>query len=108
MDGLMVDSAHSLYLQNLLSVGLVGMVPLISLLFYLAYCCCRNLNPFVMFTLIVIVASSVTDTDTIGQTPTLMTLTLFLAAVWPGLEGMPPRQQLRVHAPGNHLSLRTS
>ncbi len=84
-NGLMVDSAHNLYLQNMLSVGLMGTVPLIVLLAYLAWKCATLPIPFVCYTIVLVLVSSVSDTDTIGTTPTLMTMMFFVVSVWPGL-----------------------
>ena len=86
-NGLMVDSAHNLYLQNLLSVGGLGMIPLIGLLLYLTYRCFVRPIPIVCYMLVVILVSSISDTDSIGTTPTLMTMLFFVVSVWPGLEG---------------------
>jgi O-antigen ligase len=85
-NGLMVDSAHNLYLQNLLSVGFVGMTPVIILLIYLTYRCVMRPIPIVCFTLVSVLISSISDTDAIGTTPTLMTMLFFLVSVWPGLD----------------------
>lgn len=85
-NGLMVDSAHNLYLQNLLSVGLIGMTPLIVLMIYLVYRSFVRPIPIVCFTLVVVLVSSISDTDSIGTTPTLMTILFFLVSIWPGLD----------------------
>jgi exopolysaccharide production protein ExoQ len=85
-NGLMVDSAHNLYLQNLLSVGVLGMIPLIILLVYLIARCIVRPIPFVCYTLVLVLISSISDTDAIGTTPTLMTVVFFVVSVWPGLE----------------------
>jgi O-antigen ligase len=85
-NGLMVDSAHNLYLQNLLSVGALGMVPLLLLLVYLVYRSCVRPIPIVCYTLAMVLVSSISDTDSIGTTPTLMTMMFFAASVWPGLD----------------------
>jgi O-antigen ligase len=104
-DGLMVDSAHNLYLQNLLSVGTIGMVPLIGLLGYLSYRCLIKPIPIVLYTLIAILISSVSDTDSIGTTPTLLTISFFVISVWPGLAEVPKHVDTR-HMPegAHHLS----
>ena len=86
-NGLMVDSAHNMYLQNLLSVGVLGLVPLIGLLAYLLYTCFRRPIPIVLYTLVIVLVSSISDTDAIGTTPTLVTVLLFAVSVWPGLGG---------------------
>ena len=82
-NGLMVDSAHNLYLQNLLSVGCLGLLPLIGVLLYLAYRCFRRPVPIVLYVLITILISSISDTDSIGTTPTLLTVLFFIASLWP-------------------------
>ena len=93
-NGLMVDSAHNLYLQNLLSVGLIGMIPLVLLLGYLAYRCVVRPIPLVCYTLVIVLVSSISDTDSIGTTPTLMTVLFFVVSVMPGLGGTMRRRQV--------------
>jgi O-antigen ligase len=89
-NGLMVDSAHNLYLQNLLSVGILGMIPLVVLLVHLCVRCCVRPIPIVCYMLVVVLVSSISDTDSIGTTPTLMTVLFFVISVWPELDS--PRQ----------------
>ena len=84
-DGLLVDAAHNLYLQNLLSVGVVGTIPLVGLLIYICFKCSIRPLPTVCFTLVMTLISSITDSSTIGGTPTLATILLFVIAVWPEL-----------------------
>ncbi len=102
-NGLMVDSAHNLYLQNLLSVGGLGMIPLVVLLAYLVVRCFARPIPIVCYTLVVVLVSSISDTDSIGTTPTLMTVLFFVVSIWPGLEGpgaaAVPSRSARVMAP---------
>ena len=86
-NGLMVDSAHNLYLQNLLSVGALGMIPLVILLIYIAIRCIVHPIPIVVYMFVLVLISSISDTDTIGTTPSLMTVLFFIICVWPGLEG---------------------
>ncbi len=88
-NGLMVDSAHNLYLQNLLSVGALGLLPLVGLLAYLVVRCCVRPIPIVCYTLVLVLVSSISDTDSIGTTPTLMTMVFFMVSIWPGLAGQP-------------------
>ena len=90
-NGLMVDSAHNLYLQNLLSVGVLGLLPLVILLVWLGIKCVVRPIPIVCYTLMLVLISSISDTDTIGTTPTLMTMLFFAVAVWPGLDDTAPR-----------------
>lgn len=91
-NGLMVDSAHNMYLQNLLSVGVLGTAPLIGLLGYLIYKCCTRPVPIVLYVLVAVLISSISDTDAIGTTPTLMTVMLFVVSVWPGLVAPQPER----------------
>ena len=86
-NGLMVDSAHNMYLQNLLSVGVLGLLPLVGLLGYLLSTCLRRPIPIVLYTLVIVLVSSISDTDAIGTTPTLVTVLLFAVSVWPDLGG---------------------
>lgn len=85
-NGLMVDSAHNMYLQNLLSVGVIGIIPLITLLLYLIYKCFTKQIPIICYTLVIVLISSISDTDSIGTTPTLMTILFFLSSVWPDIK----------------------
>ena len=89
-NGLMVDSAHNLYLQNLLSVGWLGTIPLLLVLVYLTVRCFSRPIPIVCYTLVIVIVSSISDTDTIGTTPTLMTVVFFAVSLWPGLETNKP------------------
>ncbi len=89
-NGLMVDSAHNLYLQNLLSVGIAGIIPLIALLVYLTIRCFARPIPIVCYTLVIVLVSSISDTDSIGTTPTLMTVIFFVISIWPGLDAKRP------------------
>lgn len=100
-NGLMVDSAHNLYLQNLLSVGLLGTVPLLLLLVHLGIRCATRPIPFVLYMLVIVLVSSVSDTDSIGTTPTLVTVLFFVVSVWPShaVPDAPPRHRLRVTRP---------
>jgi O-antigen ligase len=97
-DELMVDTAHNLYLQNLLSVGIVGTIPLVALLAYLTYRIVIRPIPFAVYMVITILIMSVSDATPIGTTPSLTTLLFFITAVWPGLEGSPRRNVARQFA----------
>lgn len=104
-NGLMVDSAHNMLLQNLLSVGVLGTAPLVALLAYLGYRFLVRPVAFVSYFYIVIMTSAVSDTDAIGTTPTLMTVVFLLISVWPGLHApelaraRPSERQPFRHAP---------
>jgi O-antigen ligase len=94
-NGLMVDSAHNMFLQNLLSVGAIGSAPLIALLGYLTYRFVVRPLPIVSYFTIVILTSAVSDTDAIGTTPTLMTVVFLVISVWPGLYETAPARVTR-------------
>ena len=98
-NGLMVDSAHNLYLQNLLSVGCLGLVPLVGILFQLTYRCCKHPVPIVLYTLVTVLVSSISDTDSIGTTPTLLTLLFFIASIWPAEADLRRHGEARTLAP---------
>ena len=87
-NGLMVDSAHNLYLQSMLSVGGLGTIPLLGLLGCLLFKCFTRPVPIVCFILTLVLVSSISDTDTIGTTPTLMTLLFFVASIWPHMNAL--------------------
>jgi len=82
-NGLMVDSAHNLYLQNLLSVGFVGMAPMVYLLIWLSVRFLIRPVSVVTYFLVGILISSISDTDALGTTPTVMTLVFMLISIWP-------------------------
>ncbi len=82
-NGLMVDSAHNLYLQNLLSVGFVGVLPMIGLLIWMGVRFLTRPVSIVTYFLVVILVSSISDTDALGTTPTLMTMVFLIISVWP-------------------------
>ncbi len=82
-NGLMVDSAHNLYLQNLLSVGFIGMAPMVYLLVWMSVRFLIRPVAVVTYFLVAILISSVSDTDALGTTPTVMTLMFMLISIWP-------------------------
>jgi exopolysaccharide production protein ExoQ len=104
-NGLMVDSAHNLYLQNLLSVGALGLLPLLVLLFWLAAKCFTRPIPIVCYTLVIVLISGVSDTDAIGTTPTLMTVMLFVVSIWPGMDAPAWRPVTNRRQPYRSLSI---
>lgn len=82
-NGLMVDTAHNLYLQNLLSVGFFGMLPLVALLVWMCVKFLTRPVSIVTYFLVAILVSSVSDTDAVGTTPTVMTLLFMIISIWP-------------------------
>lgn len=82
-NGLMVDSAHNMFLQSLLSVGFVGTLPLVLLLGWLAAKCLARPSPMLAYVLILVVVSSLADTSALGTTPTVLTLLFMLISIPP-------------------------
>lgn len=87
-NGLMVDTAHNFYLQNLLSVGFIGIVPIVGLLVWMGVRFVTRPVAIITYFLMAILVSSVSDTDALGTTPTVMTLVFIVISIWP--EGAPP------------------
>jgi len=82
-NGLMIDTAHNLWLQNMLSVGLLGTLPLLALFVVLLVKACRQPLPFRDFYVVVALIGGLADNQAAGTTPTLLMLLFFTAAVWP-------------------------
>ena len=82
-NGLMVDSAHNLFLQSLLSVGFIGTVPLIGVLVLLGARLLMRPPPLVAYFAIIVLIGSVSDTSAVGTTPTLLTLLFLMISIWP-------------------------
>lgn len=107
-NGLIVGNAHNLLLQNLLSVGALGTIPLLMVFGYLIYRTVKKPIPIVCYTLVWILVSSLTYAEPIGTTPTLITILIFVASVWPGLEGshrdptQPQRKKVTTQALAAH------
>jgi exopolysaccharide production protein ExoQ len=80
-NGLMVDSAHNMYLQSLLSVGLLGTLPLVVLLGYLTFKCLAKPSPTLAYFLTLVLIGSVSDTGAVGTTPTVLTLLFILVSI---------------------------
>jgi O-antigen ligase len=94
-NNLMVDTAHNLILQNLLSVGFLGVIPLVLAIVILVYKALIRPNPTVTFTLVMVCVSSVTDSEVIGTTPTLLTLLFFVVVAWPERAALTQPQNAR-------------
>ena len=103
-NGLQVGNTHNLLLQNLISVGALGTFPLLIVFAYLVYRVVKRPIPIVCYTVVWILVSSLTYSEPIGTSPSLVTILIFLASVWPGLEGSnrnlthPPRGRVSVQA----------
>ncbi len=82
-NGLMVDSAHNMFLQSLLSVGFLGTLPLVLLLGWLAAKCLSRPSPMLAYVFILVAVSSMADTAALGTTPTVLTLLFMLVSIPP-------------------------
>ncbi len=82
-NGLMVDNAHNLFLQNLLSVGFIGTSPMVGLLIWMSVRFLTRPVPIVTYFVVAILVSSVSDTDALGTTPTVLTLVFMIISIWP-------------------------
>lgn len=81
--GLMVDTAHNMFLQLLLSIGFVGTLPVIVVLLSLIWNVVVRPYPFRDFFLTVIVVTGISDAIALGSTPTVMTLLFFIICILP-------------------------
>jgi O-antigen ligase len=79
-----IDTAHNMLLQSLLSVGLIGTLPVVAFIVYLGIAFVRRPAPFRDFFFIASLVCGVTESYPLGATPTLHTLLLFMTALWPG------------------------
>jgi O-antigen ligase len=83
-DNLRIDEAHNLLLQNLLSVGLIGTLPLIGLLLKLMADIGRD-RPAALSVLFVTMAfvTGITEGAAVGGTPTVVTVMFMLGSLMP-------------------------
>jgi exopolysaccharide production protein ExoQ len=82
-DGLLVDTAHNMLLQNMLSVGIVGTLPVVALLFYLLFQMILHPYRFRDVFFIIIFTMGLTDTRALGSTPSSLTLLFFIITLVP-------------------------
>ena len=82
-DNLMIDTAHNMLLQSLLSVGFVGTLPVLAVTFYLLYSMVFRPYPFRDLFFLVTIISAIADTSALGTTPTMLTLLFIMASVLP-------------------------
>jgi O-antigen ligase len=81
---LRVDNAHNMLLQNLLSVGFIGTLPLAGLLLKLIVDTVRGRrDPLGVLFLTVVFISGITDPSAVGTTPTVLTIMFMMASIWP-------------------------
>jgi O-antigen ligase len=81
--GLMVDTAHNMLLQLLLSIGFVGTLPIIVVLLSLIWNVVVRPYPFRDFFLTIIIVTGISDAIALGSTPTVMTLLFFIICILP-------------------------
>jgi hypothetical protein len=89
--GLLVESTHNILLEVLLSVGLIGALPVMALLVHLGIDFVRRPAPFRDFFFIASLVDGLTESQVLGSTPTVLTLLLFMAAFWPSGNRTPAR-----------------
>jgi O-antigen ligase len=94
-DGLMVDTAHNMLLQSLLSVGFIGTLPAVAIILYLLFNAIYRPYPFRDLFVLIVVISAISDTSALGTTPTVLTLLLFMASLLPSA---PARHRRRLPA----------
>jgi exopolysaccharide production protein ExoQ len=82
-DNLMVDTAHNMLLQSLLSVGFVGTLPILALTFHLLFSLVFRPYPFRDLFFLITIISAISDTGALGTTPTMLTLLFIMASVLP-------------------------
>ena len=85
-DGLMVDTAHNMLLQSLLSVGLMGTIPIILVVLYLFFQLLYRPNRFRDMFFVIIFISGISDTSALGTTPSILTLLFLVISVMPQAE----------------------
>lgn len=82
-DDLMVDTAHNMLLQSLLSVGFIGTAPIIILVFVLLFNMVTRPNRFRDLFLVSLIIDGISDTSALGTTPTVLTLLFLVISVLP-------------------------
>jgi exopolysaccharide production protein ExoQ len=82
-DNLMVDTAHNMLLQSLLSVGFVGTLPILAVTLYLSFSLVFRPYPFRDMFFVIVIISAISDTSALGTTPTMLTLLFIMASVLP-------------------------
>jgi O-antigen ligase len=85
--GLMVDTAHNMWLQLLLSVGIIGTLPTVVALFALLWKTVVRPFAFRDFFVVVIIVTGISDAIALGSTPTVLTLMFFIACALPPTPG---------------------
>jgi O-antigen ligase len=102
-NGLIVDQAHNLLLQNLLSVGFIGTLPLIGLFLKLVVDIARGRPaPLSVLFLVMVFVNGISDPAALGGSPTVLTLMFILASLSPWT----PSNSLRRPAPAKYFTRR--
>lgn len=83
LDNLMVDTAHNMMLQSLLSVGFVGTAPIVALAFYLLFNFIYRPYPLRDLFFLMVAISAIADAGALASTPTILTLFFMMASVLP-------------------------
>ncbi len=82
-DDLIVDTAHNMLLQSLFSVGIIGTLPIVIMVFILLYNMVVRPNRFRDLFLISLIVDGISDTSALGTTPTVLTLLFLVISVLP-------------------------
>ncbi len=82
-NGLMVDTAHNLWLQNMLSVGLIGTVPMAALFIWLGVQYFRRPSDFRDFYAVLSLVAGIAENQAFGTTPTILMLIFFTSSTMP-------------------------
>jgi O-antigen ligase len=83
----LVGSTHNALLSMLLSVGLIGTLPIMVVLVRLGIDFVRRPAPFRDFFFVASLVSGLTESYVLGAVPTVATLMFFLTALWPAEVG---------------------
>ena len=76
--GIEIEGAHNMLLQNLLSVGIIGTIPLVVLVIYLVVGYVRRPEPLRDFFFFFTMIYGITEAGAFGTTPSILTLFLFI------------------------------
>ena len=76
--GILIDEAHNMLLQSLLSTGIVGTIPMVLLCVLLLIDYVRKPDPLRDLFFLVTLIGGITEAGAFGATPALLTLFLFL------------------------------
>lgn len=82
-DGLMIDTAHNMLLQSLMSVGFIGTLPIVGVIFYLFFSMLYKPNKFRDLFFVIIFIAGISDTSALGTTPSILTLFFLIISIMP-------------------------